>query len=185
MPKGISKNPDITSRKKSELLKKRWASGEMNSIMNSLIGHPNYLLHHTEEAKKKIGLASKRMWQNQNYRDKMRKRSGGMLGKRHSNETKEMISLKKTRKPNYRLIHRWITRKMGKANRCEICNRRLDKFQWANISGNYIRRVDDWKQLCLRCHKEFDAPRRGKIKKIFDKHNNYKEEYIKNYYGGE
>lgn len=29
-------------------------------------------------------------------------------------------------------------------------------FQWANISGEYLRIVSDWKQLCVKCHKKFD-----------------------------
>jgi hypothetical protein len=29
-------------------------------------------------------------------------------------------------------------------------------FDWANISGEYLRDFSDWQQLCKLCHKAFD-----------------------------
>lgn len=63
----------------------------------------------------------------------------------------------------YSGIHAWVVRSNGKANHCVNCQ--LDKapigwkkyFQWANISGKYKRDLNDWKQLCVMCHRVFDG----------------------------
>lgn len=74
----------------------------------------------------------------------------------------------KGEKVSYRTLHHWIERLRGKAFFCEDCG--LDKipkgkkryFQWANISHQYLRILEDWKQLCYKCHKQFDgAYRKG------------------------
>lgn len=53
----------------------------------------------------------------------------------------------------YRSRHDWIQRKLGKPNYCCACkvsdNR---KYHWANISGDYLKDVSDWKRMCVRCH---------------------------------
>lgn len=50
-------------------------------------------------------------------------------------------------------IHTWISRKLGKPNKCEQCGTTQSKgFDWANISGEYKRDLKDWKRLCKRCH---------------------------------
>lgn len=64
---------------------------------------------------------------------------------------------------SYRTQHKWIGRRVGKADHCELCG--LDSipvgkkryFQWANISGEYKRDINDYIQLCLLCHKKFDS----------------------------
>ena len=68
----------------------------------------------------------------------------------------------KGQRASYRALHIWIAKIRGKAFFCEECG--LDEvpvgkkryFQWANISGNYLRIVEDWKQLCIKCHTAFD-----------------------------
>lgn len=68
----------------------------------------------------------------------------------------------KGEKVGYSALHKWVKMKLGKAHYCEDCG--LDKiplgkkrfFQWANISHQYKRAVEDWKQLCCKCHKAFD-----------------------------
>lgn len=70
----------------------------------------------------------------------------------------------------YSALHRWVRKKMGSANHCEDCG--LDKipkgkkryFDWANISGQYKRSLEDWKQLCKKCHLSMDALARRKAK---------------------
>lgn len=93
-------------------------------------------------------------------------------GKKTSAETKLKISnshiesksyLWKGDGVGYRGLHTWIAKKLGKANHCEECG--LDKipegkkryFQWANVSHEYKRDIKDFKQLCLKCHKQYDA----------------------------
>lgn len=53
-------------------------------------------------------------------------------------------------------LHTWVKRTLGKASQCEDCgNRQI--VQWANVSKEYKRNVEDWKQLCIVCHRRFDG----------------------------
>lgn len=69
---------------------------------------------------------------------------------------------------SYRNLHRWIENIRGKAFFCEDCGcepppgRGIKRsyFHWANISGLYFRILEDWKQLCYKCHKQFDVAHR-------------------------
>jgi hypothetical protein len=67
----------------------------------------------------------------------------------------------KGNKVGYFGLHSWVQRKLGIAKKCSNCNS-IKNVQWANISRKYKRDLFDWKQLCSRCHKDFDA----KIKNI-------------------
>lgn len=65
-------------------------------------------------------------------------------------------------KVGYRALHSWIERKLGKPNFCEDCrNGKLNsrRYNWANISGKYLRNINDWRRLCVKCHKAFDKKR--------------------------
>ena len=62
-------------------------------------------------------------------------------------------------KVGYRALHRWLEKKLGKPHFCEECgNKKLShrQYHWANISGKYKRNIDDWRRLCVKCHKKFD-----------------------------
>jgi len=57
----------------------------------------------------------------------------------------------------YAGIHKWIKTQIGKPKKCEDCrSTTAKKYEWANISGKYKRSVDDWKRLCVKCHRRFD-----------------------------
>lgn len=58
-------------------------------------------------------------------------------------------------------LHTWVQRKLGTACLCVKCGSKKT-VQWANISGLYKRNTSDWKQMCAKCHKDYDA----KIKNI-------------------
>ena len=99
------------------------------------------------------------------------------LGKPRSEETKRKIS--ETRKKrialgliiqakgeddsqwkgvsaSYRVIHHWVQKNKGKAIVCVECG--STRFvQWANISGKYMRDLNDYKSLCKSCHNKFDG----------------------------
>lgn len=61
-------------------------------------------------------------------------------------------------KATYFSQHDWIRYHYGKANKCENknCKNKCKYFEWANISGVYIRDISDYKKLCIVCHKEMD-----------------------------
>jgi hypothetical protein len=57
----------------------------------------------------------------------------------------------------YRAKHIWIQFHYGKANKCEFDEtHQANYFHWSNISGEYIRDISDWQQLCPKCHKNYD-----------------------------
>lgn len=56
--------------------------------------------------------------------------------------------------------HLWIKRYYGKANKCQnpCCKYANPKrYEWANISGKYLRDISDWMQLCPSCHRKIDG----------------------------
>lgn len=57
----------------------------------------------------------------------------------------------------YKALHIWVSRWLGKPSKCEDCGTtEAKKFEWANISKEYKRDLDDWKRLCHPCHIKFD-----------------------------
>lgn len=78
--------------------------------------------------------------------------------KRHS-----MIGKKnwewKDKKVGYRALHRWVERWLGKPCKCEFCGKEkttAKSIHWANKSRRYIRSLEDWLSLCVKCHKQYD-----------------------------
>ena len=39
---------------------------------------------------------------------------------------------------------------------CKYCRKENCRFEWANISGEYKRDLNDWMNLCVSCHKKYD-----------------------------
>ncbi len=109
---------------------------------------------HTDEAKKKIGIAS---LGNKN-----------MLGKKLSVESKNKISEALAGEKCYKWkgddvgyvgLHAWVRKHLGKPTKCEHCGQdglTGMKIHWANKSHMYLRNVKDWLRLCVRCHSEYD-----------------------------
>jgi len=61
----------------------------------------------------------------------------------------------------YSGLHMWVRRHKGKASCCEECgNRNATRYEWANISGTYQRDLNDWRSLCVSCHRK-EGYRRG------------------------
>ena len=59
----------------------------------------------------------------------------------------------------YDALHRWVYRHKGRPESCELCNSNK-KLEWANISQQYKRKLDDFMSLCRFCHIKYDS---GKI----------------------
>ena len=54
-------------------------------------------------------------------------------------------------------IHKWVIERLGKPEFCEGCGNENDKrYEWANISGKYLRDLTDWIRLCPTCHRRHD-----------------------------
>ncbi len=61
-------------------------------------------------------------------------------------------------------LHTWLRKEKVKPNVCERC-KKVPPYEIANISGKYLRDVNDYAYLCRRCHLESD----GRLAK-FSKH---------------
>lgn len=133
----------------------------------------------------------------------LKKNHKGMLGKKHSDETKKEYSKNRMGKKNafyglkhsdeskkkmsinnstnryirksfldkkeYMTIHQWLYDTFGKANHCENDNcqcKNKKRFEWANVSGKYVKSIKDFIQLCSKCHKDYD---KGYIQEKFIK----------------
>lgn len=60
----------------------------------------------------------------------------------------------------YRHLHRWVTRKLGRPKQCTECNTTDAVFHWANISQEYMKDLSDWRRLCAKCHRKYDTDRK-------------------------
>ena len=65
-------------------------------------------------------------------------------------------------KVGYQGLHDWIYKIGGKADHCDNCgNTEKPKgkkrwFEWSCKNNIYTRNIEDWLQLCVRCHREHD-----------------------------
>lgn len=58
----------------------------------------------------------------------------------------------------YTILHNWIRLHRGKPKKCENCGTTNEArvYQWANLSGEYKKDLNDWKRLCAQCHSRMD-----------------------------
>jgi len=81
------------------------------------------------------------------------------MGKKHWNWKGDKVG--------YKGLHDWVSRNYGKPHICWFCGKTdAKKFEWANISGKYLRDKCDWIRLCASCHDLFERNpvKRKKIK---------------------
>lgn len=71
-------------------------------------------------------------------------------------------------KVGYAPLHQWVKRHYGKATYCSIDDSHTGKrFEWSNISGAYKRDINDFRPLCVSCHRTVDMTeqKREKLRK--------------------
>jgi len=86
-----------------------------------------------------------------------------MLGTTRSPETRAKIGRFgpehhgwKGENVSYSGLHAWARRTFTKTGRCEVCGEeRLT--EWSNISGEYRREREDWREICRSCHRRLDG----------------------------
>lgn len=55
----------------------------------------------------------------------------------------------------YHNLHRWVRKNKGRATVCKECGS-TSSVQHANISGSYKKELDDFIELCKKCHARRD-----------------------------
>lgn len=87
---------------------------------------------------------------------------------RHSDETRAKIvarnrertgpahPLWKGDEVSYVQLHQWVERHRPKTGACSGCGATGCRTEWANVSGEYRRDLDDWVELCVSCHRKAD-----------------------------
>lgn len=61
----------------------------------------------------------------------------------------------------YTRLHKWIREHKPKPELCGLCGLK-PPFDVANISGKYLRDINDFQWLCRLCHQESD----GRLKRL-------------------
>jgi len=57
---------------------------------------------------------------------------------------------------SYAAIHMWVRRHKQMTGTCTHCEEERRRTEWANVSGEYLRDLDDYIELCKSCHVKFD-----------------------------
>jgi len=73
---------------------------------------------------------------------------------------------------SYRSLHEWIENHKSKPKLCEECHKN-PPFDLANISGKYLRDINDYRWLCRSCHMKSD----GRLINLLKAKNKYYEGY--------
>ncbi len=66
---------------------------------------------------------------------------------------------------SYGGLHDWLTENFGQPKCCEQCGTTdpNDRYEWANVSGEYRRERTDFKRLCKKCHNDHDRVNRWQV----------------------
>lgn len=68
-------------------------------------------------------------------------------------------------KAGYFAVHKWVYKTLPNIRVCLYCG--IDeKLQWANVSGEYKREIEDWIRLCAKCHVNYDIYVLGRGKMV-------------------
>ena len=91
-------------------------------------------------------------WTKESVRDLefiKKQRASVVSGNKHGNWKGDQAS--------YVAKHEWMVLHFGKPEFCEACGtEEAKRFEWANISGQYLRDREDWLRLCTSCHRKYD-----------------------------
>ncbi len=74
--------------------------------------------------------------------------------------------INKKHSPEYVSIHMWLYKNHGPASKCEHCSKDASCFHWARRENfGYARDVNNFIQLCVSCHRKYDADAHPKKRK--------------------
>jgi hypothetical protein len=115
----------------------------------------------SDESKRKISLAL--MGRSSNP-ETNKKRSLTLKGRQFTEEHRNNLSIKAMSENNnmwkgddvgYHALHVWVRKRLPEPKYCEFCEKRKPR-DLANVTGVYNRALENWKYLCVSCHKKFD-----------------------------
>lgn len=55
---------------------------------------------------------------------------------------------------SYRQLHKWLRKEKGSPKICSHCGKKAT--DWANVDGEYCRKLGDYIPLCRSCHIKYD-----------------------------
>jgi len=115
---------------------------------------------HSEETKRKIGLALKGRIYSEETLKKMSLAQMGKPGPIFSEKVIEKLRMANLSEKNpgwkgdnvsISSLHEWIRRRKKKPKYCVEC-KKASPYDLANISGKYKRDINDFRWLCRKCH---------------------------------
>jgi hypothetical protein len=98
-----------------------------------------------------------------------------ITGKKRPDMTGKNHRFWKGDKAMYGTLHDWVAHHLGRPKLCKHCKSTdsLKRYQWANVSGKYLRDLSDWIRLCVQCHRKMDKNiRRAGL--LYNKHEDKK-----------
>jgi hypothetical protein len=77
--------------------------------------------------------------------------------------------------PWYSAIHKWLSRNRPKTGTCQDCGVE-GRTEFANVSGEYRRSMDDYVEVCRPCHRKRDSTGMCRKGHAFTPDNTYVQE---------
>jgi hypothetical protein len=145
---------------------KEWR--ELMSLRMKGKNNPFYGKKHTKKSLEKIGEHSKNLWHNNQYRNLMinitrnkimSSEARLKIGLANKTKINEKNGMWKGDKVKYRALHAWVRKHKPSSLFCEHCNEKKN-CDVSNISGKYLRDINDYKWLCKKCHSLYDKSKR-------------------------
>lgn len=56
----------------------------------------------------------------------------------------------------YSKVHAWMKRNFERPEACDLCGEKANRYDWANLTGEYRYDRQDWANLCKPCHAAYD-----------------------------
>ena len=67
----------------------------------------------------------------------------------------------------YETLHDYIRKNKKKTGKCEFCGKSNCRLEWANKSFKYKRDLNDWIELCVKCHRNYDKSNYGASLRVY------------------
>lgn len=151
----------LRGRKISPEVKKKMSESQKNRYKSMSVGDKNRLSISFSRGRKGIKFS-------ENHKKNISEaHRGKKLSKVHAKKFgKKWLGVKEENHPSwkgddvgYRALHHWVIKHLGQPSECSNCgfaSQNSRQFNWANISHEYRRDLNDWVRLCISCHNKYD-----------------------------